>query len=151
VTEIPSNSTNSKSISDASWAFLTLRLFLAIRWLIAGIQKFELNGSYSFANYYENMRRMGSGIAGSTFLPEWMCLPYAYTIGHLMVVLGVMLLLGIKTRIVLLLSSALYISLALGLMAAEEDGGVAWLAIHVGLTAAALLLVRHNRFAITRD
>jgi thiosulfate dehydrogenase [quinone] large subunit len=68
-----------------------------------------------------------------------------------MLVLGVLLLLGVKTRLVLVATSALYISLAAGLMAAEEDGGVAWLAIHVGLTAGALLLVKYNRFAITRD
>jgi thiosulfate dehydrogenase [quinone] large subunit len=53
---------------------------------------------------------MGTGIAGSTFLPQWMCLPYAYTIGHLMLVLGVLLLLGVKTRLVLVATSALYIS-----------------------------------------
>lgn len=145
------DSANRNAITDAAWAFLTLRLFLGIRWLIAGIEKFELNDTYSFANYYENMRRMGTGIAGSTFLPQWMCLPYAYAIGHLMLILGVLLLLGVKTRLVLVATSALYISLAAGLMAAEEDGGVAWLAIHVGLTAGALLLVKHNRFALTRD
>jgi thiosulfate dehydrogenase [quinone] large subunit len=148
---VTQESANRNAITDATWAFLTLRLFLGIRWLIAGIEKFELNDTYSFANYYENMRRMGTGIAGSTFLPQWMCLPYAYTIGHLMLVLGVLLLLGVKTRLVLVATSALYISLAAGLMAAEEDGGVAWLAIHVGLTAGAILLVKHNRFAITRD
>jgi thiosulfate dehydrogenase [quinone] large subunit len=33
-------------------------------------------------------------------------------------------------------------------MAVQENEGVAWLAIYVGLTAGALLLVRHNRFAL---
>jgi len=137
--------------SNATWAFLTLRLFLALRWIISAIEKFELDGVYSFANYYANARRLGEGIASNTFLPAWMTLPYAYTLGHLMFVVGVLLLLGIKTRLMLIITAALYISLAAGLMAAEDNEGVAWLAIHVGLTAGALLLVSHNKLALTRD
>ena len=136
--------------SDATWAFLMIRLFLGLRALIAGIQKFELDGTYSMANYYENMGRMGEGIASSSFMPTWMTLPYAYTLGHLLTVLGILLLLGIKTRWMLIISGLTYISLAFGLMAVEEAGGVAWLAIHVGLCAGALLLVKHDRFALVK-
>lgn len=146
-----SSPTSVSSWPNATWAFLTLRLFLALRWIISAIEKFELEGTYSFANYYANARRLGEGIAGATFLPTWLALPYAYTLGHLTMVVGILLLLGVKTRLMLLITGALYISLAVGLMAAEENEGVAWLAIHVGLTAGALLLVSHNRLAITRD
>ena len=110
-----------------------------------------LDGVYSMKNYYVNMRRMGEGIASSSFMPTWMTLPYAYTLGHLLVVLGILLLLGVKTRFVLILSGLTYLSLAVGLMAVEESGGVAWLAIHVILCAGALLLVSNNRFALTRN
>lgn len=137
--------------TDATWAFLTLRLFLALRWIISAIEKFELNGEYSFANYYANMKRMGEGIASSSILPAWMTVPYAYTLGHLTMIVGILLLLGVKTRCMLIATAALYVSLAAGLMFVEENEGIAWLAIHVALSAGALLLVKHNRIAITKD
>ncbi|MEZ5277413.1 MAG: hypothetical protein R3F07_13620 [Opitutaceae bacterium] len=137
--------------SDATWAFMLIRLFLGFRALIAGIEKFELDGVYSMENYYANMRRMGEGIASSSFLPSWMTLPYAYTLGHLLVVLGILLLLGVKSRLMLILNGLTFLSLSVGLMAVEESGGVAWLAIHVILCAGGLLLVSHNRFALTRN
>jgi len=37
------------------------------------------------------------------------------------------------------------------LMAAQDNEGIAWLAIHVGLFAGALVLVRHNRLALWPD
>lgn len=137
--------------SNATWAFLSLRLFLALRWIVSAIEKFELDGFYSFPNYYANARRLGEGIASSTFLPTWLTLPYAYTLGHLIFVIGVLLLLGVKTRLMLIITAALYVTLAAGLMAAEDNQGVAWLAIHVALTAGALLLVSHNKLMLTRD
>jgi thiosulfate dehydrogenase [quinone] large subunit len=44
-----------------------------------------------------------------------------------------------------------YVALAFGLMAVQEDQGVAWIAIYMGLVAGALLLVRHDRFALWPD
>ncbi len=137
--------------TGATMAFLSLRLFLALRWIVSAIEKFEQNNTYGFENYYANMRRMGEGIASSTFMPSWMTLPYAYSLGYVTMVVGVLLLLGVKTCWMLVASSALFISLSVGLMAAEENEGVAWLAIHIAINAGALLLVRHNRLAVTRD
>jgi thiosulfate dehydrogenase [quinone] large subunit len=45
----------------------------------------------------------------------------------------------------------LYVALSFGLMVVQEAEGVAWLGMHVVLTVGALLLVRYNRFAVTRD
>ena len=42
-------------------------------------------------------------------------------------------------------------SLSFGLMAVQENEGVAWLGVYIGLFAGALALVRHNRFALWRD
>jgi thiosulfate dehydrogenase [quinone] large subunit len=35
-------------------------------------------------------------------------------------------------------------------MAVQENEGVAWLAIYIGVIAGALVLVRHDRFALWR-
>ena len=56
------NENPSTSRCEFTAAFLLLRLFLGLRTLFAGIEKFELKGTYSFANYYENMGKMASGI-----------------------------------------------------------------------------------------
>jgi thiosulfate dehydrogenase [quinone] large subunit len=94
---------------------------------------------------------MAQGITGASFLPLWATRDFAYALGYLLLVLGAALLLGIKSRTTLVLNGLLYVGLAFGLMAVQEDEGVAWLAIYVGLFAAALVLVRHDRFALWRD
>jgi thiosulfate dehydrogenase [quinone] large subunit len=132
-------------------AFLLLRLFLGLRTLMAGIEKFESGGKYSFEAYYANMSRMASGITGASFMPLWMTKSFAISLGYLLIVLGVTLLLGIRTRCSLILTGLLYIGLSFGLMAVQEAEGVAWLAIHVGLFAGALVLLKHNRFALWAD
>jgi thiosulfate dehydrogenase [quinone] large subunit len=132
-------------------AFLLLRLFLGLRTLLAGIEKFESGGSYSFANYYKNMARMAQGITSASFLPLWATKNFAHSIGYVLVILGLALLLGVRTRTALILAGLTYVGLSFGLMAVQENEGVAWLGLYVGLFAAALCLVRHNRFAIWRD
>lgn len=138
-------------INEYAAAFLLLRLFLGLRTLFAGIEKFEAKGTYSFVNYYENMTRMATGITGASFLPLWATKNFAHSLGYLLIILGVALLLGLKTRLTLLLTGLLYVGLSFGLMAVQESEGVAWLAIHVAMFAGALVLVRHNRFALWAD
>jgi thiosulfate dehydrogenase [quinone] large subunit len=136
---------------DYAAAFLLLRLFLGLRTFFAGLEKFEAKGTYSLANYHDNMTRMAAGITGASFLPLWATRSFALSIGYLLLVLGAALLLGLKTRATLFLTGLVYIGLSFGLMAVQESEGVAWLAIHLGLFAGALALVRHNRLALWPD
>ena len=94
---------------------------------------------------------MAQGITGASFMPLWATKSFAMLLGYLLVVLGIGLLLGLKTRITLVLTGLTYVGLSFGLMAVQEGEGVAWLAIHVGLIAGALLLVRHNRYVLWAD
>jgi thiosulfate dehydrogenase [quinone] large subunit len=142
------NENPSPSRCEFTAAFLLLRLFLGLRTLFAGIEKFELKGTYSFANYYENMGKMASGITGASFLPLWMTSNFAHSIGYVLILLGAALLLGVKSRTALVLLGLTYVGLSFGLMAVQEAEGVAWLAIYLGLIVGALVLVRHNRFAL---
>jgi thiosulfate dehydrogenase (quinone) large subunit len=132
-------------------AFLLLRLFLALRALMAGVEKFESGGIYSLANYAKNMERMAAGITGASFLPLWATRPFALSLGYLLIGLGLALLLGLKTRISLTLMGLVYIGLSFGLMAVQENEGVFWLAGYVMMTAAAVALSRHDRFAAWPD
>jgi thiosulfate dehydrogenase [quinone] large subunit len=94
---------------------------------------------------------MATGITGASFLPLWATKPFALSLGYILLALGVTLLLGLKTRASLVLMGLVYVGLSFGLMVVQETEGVAWLAIHVALVAGALVLVRHNRFALWPD
>lgn len=137
--------------SEYTAAFLLLRLFLGLRTLLEAVHKFESQGSYSMENYSRNMGRMAEGITGASFLPLAMTKPYATILGFALLILGAALLLGIKTRLTLILTGLVYVSLSFGLMSVQESEGVAWLGMHILMFVAALLLVRHNRFALLPD
>lgn len=137
--------------TDATAAFLLLRLFLGLRALLSGLEKFEAGGTYSFANYYTNMARMAQGITGASFLPLWATKVFAMSLGYVFVVLAIALLLGLKTRVTLIVMGLVYVGLGFGLMAVQESEGVAWIGVYVGLVTGALLLLRHNRWALWPD
>lgn len=136
---------------ETTAAFLLLRLFLGLRAVLAGLEKFESGGSYSLANYSKTMGRIASGITGASFVPLWASHLFAFSLGYVLLALGAFLLLGIKARTVLMALGLVWVGLGFGLMAVQENEGVAWIGVYVGLTAGALLLVRHNRFALWAD
>jgi thiosulfate dehydrogenase [quinone] large subunit len=136
---------------EYSAAFFILRLWIGLRTFLAGVEKFEKNGTYSFANYYENMGHMAQGITGASFLPLWATRNFAHSIGYLLLLLGTLVLLGIKPRLSLFLTGLVYVGLSFGLMAVQENEGIAWLGVHVALIAGALALVRHSRLDLWPD
>lgn len=145
------NSSSVPAACEYTAAFLLLRLFLGLRALFGGIEKFESGGTYSVENYTTNMKHMASGITGASFLPLWATKGFALPLGYVLLMLGVALLLGLKMRLTLVLMGLVYVALAFGLMVVQEADGVAWLGVHLGLVVAALLLVRYNRFAVWPD
>ena len=149
MTETPASSTTVRGEYTA--AFLILRLFLGLRTLMAGLEKFELNKSYSTANYSENMTRMATGISNNSTIPLWAAKAFALPLGYILTILGLALLLGIKSRATLFVTGLVYVGLSFGLMAVQEGEGVAWLAVQVLMFAVALVFVRHNRFTLWGD
>jgi thiosulfate dehydrogenase (quinone) large subunit len=151
MSENPASNNCCNSRLEYTGAFLLLRLWLGLRTLIAGLEKWESGGTYSFENYYKNMGRMAQGISGASFMPLWMTKNFAHTLGYALVVLGLCVLLGVKSRLSLFATGLLYVGLSFGLMAVQEGEGVAWLGMHMIMIAGALLLVRYERFAILGD
>jgi thiosulfate dehydrogenase [quinone] large subunit len=145
------SSPSSQARCEYTAAFLLLRLFLGLRTLLAGIEKFESKGTYSFANYYKNMGRMAEGITGASFLPLWATKNFAHSLGYILIALGTCVLLGIKNRTTLFLTGLVYVGLSFGLMSVQESDGVAWLGMHLVMFAFALVLVRNNRFELWAD
>jgi thiosulfate dehydrogenase [quinone] large subunit len=145
------NSSSNAPRGEYTAAFLILRLFLGLRTLIAGVEKFEANKSFSFSNYTENMTRMATGISNYSLIPLWAAKSFAMSLGFLLVFVGAAILLGIKTRAALFLGGLVYVGLGFGLMAVQEGEGVAWIGMQVLMFAFALTLVRHNRCALVGD
>jgi thiosulfate dehydrogenase [quinone] large subunit len=71
-------------------------------------------------------------------------------LGPAFILTGLMLIIGLGTRVSLLVQGLLFIALTVGLVLIDANDGVAYLGIHIGLVAAAFILVQHNRFAVLK-
>src|SRR5690348_338019 len=161
---------------DFTLAFLLLRLWLGVRALLTGIEKFsafktiqkpfvdpvtgmvDSSGAmievkqkfYSFTNYSAIPQSLKDKFATEPLLPHAATTPFYGVLGPALILLGLMLIIGVGTRISLFIQGLIYIALTIGLILIKQDDGVAWLGIHVALVALALMLVRHNRFSLLR-
>ena len=159
----------------SSCAFLLLRLWLALRAIATGLEKFagriteqkplldefgqpDINGTmvavehkvYALKYYQGIPAALQSKFAAEPLLPAFLMKPYAASLGYVLILSGLMLLFGVATRTSLFIQGLIYISLSFGLILINESGGIAWLGIHLLLVVAALVLARHNRFALLK-
>jgi thiosulfate dehydrogenase [quinone] large subunit len=159
----------------SSCAFLLLRLWLGLRAVITGVEKFagkiseqkplldefgqpDINGAmvavdhkvYALKHYQGIPTALQAKFAAEPLLPAFLLKPYGAALGYALIIAGVLLLLGIATRTSLLVHGLIYLSLSFGLILINESAGVAWLAIHLLLVVAALGLASNNRFALTK-
>lgn len=161
---------------DYTLAFLVLRLWLAVRTIVTGIEKFgayktvqkplidSVTGmedpsgamvdvkmkAYTFTNYSGIPSALKDKFANEPLLPHPMLGAFDRVLGPALLLTGLMLLLGIGTRASLFAQGLIYVALTVGLILIHQDDGVAWLGIHVALVAIALMLAKHNRFAILK-
>jgi thiosulfate dehydrogenase [quinone] large subunit len=164
------------SSSGATYAFLVLRLWLGVRALLAGIEKFgayrsiamplidpstgqpDASGvlvnvnvkSYSFANYAGIPPALRDKFGHEPLLPRFALVAFDHLLGPLLILGGIMLLIGLGTRISLLLQALIYVALTAGLVLINQPDGIAYLGIHIALLAGALFLVEQNRFAVLK-
>lgn len=157
----------------STFAFWVLRVWLGLRALLTGLEKYagtkteeqplldefgepDISGAmvevsskvYGFDHYHGLPPPLAAKFAEEPLLPGWALGLYDKLLGPALILLGVSLLIGLAPRITLLAQGLLYASLSVGLILLNESGGVAWLGIHVLLIAAALRLVQHDRFAV---
>ena len=157
-------------------AFLTLRLWIAMRAIMTVVEKFagkqlvqkplldefgepDISGAivevpekiYSFSNYHGIPASMEPLFQQEPLLPAWALSIYGPVLGILLGITGITLLLGIFTRISLAIQALLYVSLTFGMILIGQDAGIAWLGVHTIMIALALYWSDHNRFTITRN
>ena len=161
---------------DFTFAFLVLRFWLGARALFVGIQKFavyksvamplidpstgqpDASGvminvnvkSYALANYAGIPVAFKDKFAHEPLLPKFALVLFDRLLGPAFILAGVMLIIGLGTRLSLLLQAVLFIALTVGLILIDQNDGVAYLGIHIGLVAAAFLLAQYNRFVVLK-
>jgi len=137
----------------ATWGFLILRAYLVVTMLLAGVGKFENPDKavyeLGFSHWQTNAADMVGNFA-ATPLPGFMLVPYAYGIGFAELILGVFLLIGLKTKWTLAVTGLLFVSLSIGLRLQGQYDGAANIALYCLVTVVALLLVRANRLEVWR-
>ena len=155
-------------------AMLLLRIWLGFRALQTGIEKFagtrtattpvvidgepnaygltEASGEkvYGLSHYQGVPESLYAKLADEPLIPGWLLGLYDLFLGPALVLFGLTLLLGIATRTSLFVMGLIYTSLTFGLILLKQDSGIAWLATHLLLIVAALVLAKHNRFLIVR-
>jgi thiosulfate dehydrogenase [quinone] large subunit len=161
---------------DFTFAFLALRLWLGVRALFVGIEKYgayhsvaqplidpatgqpDASGvmvnvnikSYALANYTGIPAALKDKFAHDPLLPKFALVAFDRLLGPAFILTGFMLLIGLGTRLSLLVQALLFIALTVGLVLIDQPDGAAYLGIHIGLVAGALLLAGHNRFAVLK-
>ena len=153
---------------------LLLRLWLAMRALQTGIEKFagtkasdavvKVDGApneygltaagsvknYALDNYHGVPAALMSKFQAEPLMLKFALPLYDKILGPVLILLGITLLLGIANRVSLFLLGLLYISLTWGLILIKQDDGVSWLGIHMILIVMALALAEYNRFALLK-
>lgn len=117
-----------------------LRVSLGVLMLTSGIPK--LMGLGGFVNGYL------IPAFEKTFLPGWMVAGYGYALPVAEVALGLLLILGVCRTCALLLNGLLLVSLAFGQMLLKNHATVANIFIYVLMTAVALWMGEHDRWAL---
>jgi thiosulfate dehydrogenase [quinone] large subunit len=161
---------------DFTYAFLALRFWLGVRAVFVGIEKFgayrsvaqplidpatgqpDASGvmvnvnikSYALANYAGVPAALRDKFSHQPLLPKFALVAFDKMLGPAFILTGIMLIVGLGTRLSLLAQGVLFIALTVGLVLIDQNDGVAYLGIHIGLVAAAFLLVEHNRFTVLK-
>ncbi len=148
-------SDKSASCCRLEWTFahLILRLWVGLRLFMAGIDKFREKGgtTFSFGNLKTNLTPIEKLMTENTpnfLLPDAVIAPYFYVLSFALVIVGFTCILGIATRLSLLLGGLLFVSLSFGIMALPDDKDAVWLGIQVAITAFALITASHNKLSV---
>ncbi len=164
----------SKNPLALAYGSLLLRLWLAVRAIQTGVEKFagskaseqlvkvdgapnaygltagESSKHYALENYHGVPEALMKKFQAEPLMLKWALPLYDKVLGPALIVLGLTILLGLAYRTSLFLLGLLYISLTWGLILIKQDDGVSWLGTHMILIVMALMLAQYNRFSILK-
>ena len=112
---------------------------------MAGAAKFNGPKGLSFSHFYgQVMPALSQPFLEKTFLPGWSVKLYLGTLPYVEILIGAGILVAGRNRVPLVMAGLLFLSLAFGQMLIGGHTTVADIAIHLGLTVGALLLVEEE-------
>lgn len=156
----------------AALGVLSIRIWLGVRGLLSGIEKFagyrsqdtlvNIDGEantwgltntvmekfYAWGNYAGIPEAMRTQFEAEPLLPGFALTVYNIVLGPALLILGLTVLLGIAPRLSLFFTGLLYTSLTVGLVLLNQSAGVAWLGTHLILVAIALLASDKDRYTL---
>lgn len=167
---------NATGNCDFSLAFLVLRLWLGVRALLSGIEKFGVYKSvatpvidpvtgqpdasgvminvnvkhYAFANYSGVPSALKDKFAHEPLLPHFALNLFDHLLGPAFILTGIMLLVGLGTRTSLFVQGLIYVALTVGLILIDKPDGISYLGVHVTMVAFALALAKYNKLALLK-
>ena len=165
---------NNQTNINQSVALFLIRLWLGVRVLISGIEKFSgtiatdrpitIDGkkdvyglteasttkAYGLEFYSGIPDSLKSKFSAEPLLPEWLLSPFNVILGPLLILLGITIVLGIFTRISLFVLGLVFTALTVGLVLIKQDAGVAWLGIHMILIATVLFYSDRDHLVLWR-
>lgn len=168
------DSNNTQNTLGFIFASLLLRLWLGVRALQTGIEKFagskmsdqpvEVDGevydvdlttttnvkAYALDNYHGIPEALRATFEKEPLMMSWALKVYDVVLGPALIILGITILLGLASRVSLFLLGLVYISLTWGLILIKQDAGVAWLGVHMIMIVMALAWSNHNRFCVLK-
>lgn len=147
-------------------AYHSLRLWLGVRALVTGIEKFSgkrviqqpmidpVTGMedpsgmmlevtqkfYALTNNAGVPAALRKELLEEPLLPRAINLAFMDALGTVLVLLGVLTLAGLWTRVALSVQALLYIALTVGMILLHQDAGISFLGVHMILIALALWL-----------
>ncbi len=135
---------------DKTAGFLLLRLFLAQFWVLQMIGKARDQESSvtSLHNLLVWSANVTAWMVKTTPLPAWAVRPYTLALPYLELLLGLLLLVGLRTRAALIASCLLLISLDTGLMFQLKHDAVELNTVILLATLLALQWSPHDRFSL---
>ncbi|MDZ4288343.1 MAG: hypothetical protein U0984_10310 [Prosthecobacter sp.] len=138
---------------DLAFANLILRLWVALRLVMAGVDKFRMGdgaaATFNSGNYETKTGLIAKLMSENSFLPSimspGMINSYAHSIGYVLLVVGVWVIVGLFSEFALLAAGLTFVSLGFGLAALPDDMELtANIGIAIAITALALKTNRHG-------
>lgn len=158
----------SKFRFDLAFANLLLRLWIGLRLVGAGIDKWRAGSCFGFKgvgsdgveidvargvsftaeNYDKKLANIAKLTFDKGFLPKPLCDMYAKPLGYILVGVGIWVVVGLISELSLFAAGLVFLSLGVGLATLPDDTEVVYIGIHILIVAAALATSRHKNFSI---
>lgn len=137
---------------DLAFANLLLRLWIGLRLVFAGLDKFRAgsgeDATFSLENYEKKMQAIANLTHDNGFLPQNLCDLYAKPLGYLLLLGGVWAVIGLASRLGVFFCGLLFLSLGLGLATLPDDTEVVYIGVHILVAAGALATNQHNKLSL---